>query len=152
MSMYIYGTNIDRMPGSAPLDGVSFLCCWRESHCHPKKRETAYACKHLLPNYLAGSNVQRYLFTFTDFNMMEWNVFNISYIQLLIKIFLHFFEKIVSESILHVYRITQFHRFNIKSYLINHLLCYVILDSMLIIDAASAIKLLVLSDRSADDP
>lgn len=27
MSMYIYGTNIDRMPGSAPLDGVSFLCC-----------------------------------------------------------------------------------------------------------------------------
>lgn len=93
MSMYIYGTNIDRMPGSAPLDGVSFLCCWRESHCHPKTRETAYACKHLLPNYLAGSNVQRYLFTFTDFNMMEWNVFNISYIQLAYKIISTFLWK-----------------------------------------------------------
>lgn len=44
------------------------------------------------------------------------------------------------------------HRFNIKSYLINHLLFYVILDSMLIIDAASAIKLHVLYDRFADDP
>lgn len=79
-------------------------------------------------------------------------VWYIIYTISLKKLFLHFFEKIVSESILHVYRITQFHRFNIKSYLINHLLFYVILDSMLILDAASAIKLHVLYDRFADDP
>lgn len=101
------------------------------------------------------SQVQMYKGIFLHLQILTWwngtcliyHIYN-----KLIKLFLHFFEKIVSESILHVYRITQFHRFNIKSYLINHLLFYVILDSMLIIDAASAIKLHVLYDRFADDP